>query len=226
MLTFLITSGPTREYIDPVRFISNSSSGMMGCALAEAAKKLKHKVIFISGPAAVKPPSGIKNVDVVSAIEMFKEVKKYINKADIIIGAAAVADYMPAEIQKHKIKKNAGNKILELKLIPNPDIMCYVGQNKEEKISVGFALESKNLLLSAKNKLKDKNMDLIIANSPAAIGRKKSSVMIIDKYDKMIVIKNKSKEKLAERIIYEALKLWENNQTYKSIRRRRKKLGA
>jgi len=175
-LTFLITSGPTREYIDPVRYISNESSGKMGAALCDAALKGGHKVIFISGKAQYYPSGKAEIINVISADDMFKAVKKNFKRADIIIGAAAVSDFKPASFSKSKIKKK---NVLTLKLKQNPDILAYCGKNKKGKVVAGFALETDDLIKNAGKKLKDKNLDLIIANGKQSLGADKTKVSFI-----------------------------------------------
>ena len=168
---FLITAGGTREHIDPVRFISNESSGKMGYALAQIAAKAGHKVTLIS--ASYMPPSiGVDFVGVDSAKEMFEAVKKSFKKCDCLVMAAAVSDYTPVCLSKDKIKKDRSELILKLK--PTKDILAWAGKNKKDQIVVGFALEDKNLRQNAEKKLKQKNLDMIIANTPAAIAADKS----------------------------------------------------
>ena len=147
-ITILITSGPTREYIDPVRFISNASSGKMGKALVEEALKQKCKVIVVQGPSGtyIQENKNSKVLNVISAKDMLMAVKNNLKYADIFIGAAAVSDYRPVKIAKNKIKKkDIGADTINLKLVKNPDIIKYVGEHKKQKVVVGFALESKNL---------------------------------------------------------------------------------
>ncbi|MCB4791091.1 MAG: phosphopantothenoylcysteine decarboxylase [Elusimicrobia bacterium] len=177
MVNFLITSGATREYIDPVRFLSNASSGKMGCELAEAAKKLGHKVVLISGPSSFVPAGNIKSIPVTSASEMLEEVKKNISGSDIFICAAAVSDYRPQREKKDKIKKTKNG--LVLKLVKTPDILKTISFKNRGKVMVGFCLESKNLVNQAIKKLKDKKLDLIVANPVKAIASDKSDVVII-----------------------------------------------
>jgi phosphopantothenoylcysteine synthetase/decarboxylase len=171
-LHFLITAGGTREYIDPVRFISNASSGKMGFALAKAAIEAGHKVTLISAVKELK----FKTINVETAEQMFCAVKKYFNKCDCLIMAAAVADYTPSRKSKIKIKKS--NKNLIIKLKPTSDILKWAGENKKNQIIAGFALEDKDLRKNAEKKLKDKNLDMIIANAPSAIGNDKAQVQI------------------------------------------------
>ncbi|MDR0822920.1 MAG: hypothetical protein LBN20_03960 [Endomicrobium sp.] len=212
-MKFLILSGPTREYIDPVRFISNDSSGKMGKALAQAIIKRKHNVIFITGQAAILPnPSrSIKIVKVISADDMFAALKKNFKTADIIISAAAVSDFKPQTFSKNKIKKD--KQILTLKLIKNPDIIAYCGKNKKKQVIAGFALETQNLIKNAQKKLKEKNLDLIIANSKEALGASKNSAHIINSDGKIISIQNSNKNKIADKIINETIKIFRNNKT-------------
>ena len=172
----LITAGGTREYIDPVRFISNASSGRMGYALARAAQKAGHRVTLISA-SDLQPPVGVEFVGVDSAAEMFKAVKKFFAKCDCLIMAAAVADYTPVRTAKTKIKKTG--KSLTIKLKPTVDILKWAGKHKKKnQVVVGFALEDKNIRARAAKKLNEKNLDMIIANTAAAIGAARSTVQI------------------------------------------------
>ncbi|MCL2484703.1 MAG: phosphopantothenoylcysteine decarboxylase [Endomicrobia bacterium] len=176
-LTFLITSGHTKEYIDPVRFISNDSSGKMGAELARRALKKNHKVIFITGGYEVKPPVEAKIIKVTSALDMFKAVKENLDKADIVIGVAAVADFRPETYKNHKIKKEAALPVI--KLIKNPDIIAYCGKNKKKQVVAGFALETHDLIPNAVKKLKNKNLDLVVANGRQSLGSNKTTVHLI-----------------------------------------------
>jgi phosphopantothenoylcysteine decarboxylase/phosphopantothenate--cysteine ligase len=196
---FLITAGGTREYIDPVRFISNASSGQMGYALATAAAKAGHKVTLVSA-SALQPPVGVDFVGVDSAAEMFAAVKKFFKKCDCLIMAAAVSDYTPAKKSKTKIKK--AKKHLAIKLKPTVDILKWAGKNKKKKqIVVGFALEDKNLRKNSEKKLKSKKLDMIIANPPAAIGTEKSTFQIKTPGRKWLKFTNASKTTIAKKII-------------------------
>jgi phosphopantothenoylcysteine decarboxylase/phosphopantothenate--cysteine ligase len=195
-LHFLITAGGTREYIDPVRFISNASSGKMGFTLAQAAINAGHKVILIT---SIKD-SKLKSVYVETAGQMFESVKKHFKKCDCLIMAAAVADYTPIKKAKLKIKKSDKNLIIKLK--PTVDILKWAGKNKKKnQIVAGFALEDKNLRKNAAKKLKDKNLDMIIANSPAAIGTQKAAIQIKTAAGKWIKIPAADKKTIAAGII-------------------------
>ena len=195
----LITAGGTREYIDPVRFITNASSGRMGYALARAALRAGHKVTLISS-SDLQPPVGVEFVGVDSAAEMFGAVKKHFPRCDCLIMAAAVADYTPVKKTKSKIKKT--DKSLTIKLRPTTDILKWAGKNKKKKqIVVGFALEDKAVRTRAEKKLKEKNLDMIIANTPAAIGSDKSSVQIKATGNKWLKIPQAGKTTIARKII-------------------------
>jgi phosphopantothenoylcysteine decarboxylase/phosphopantothenate--cysteine ligase len=158
----LITAGPTREPFDPVRFITNYSSGKMGYSLAAMACKRGASVVLISGPSALTCPRGVEFIGVSSAVEMKDAVMSRLPEATVIIKAAAVADYRPAQSSGAKIKKKSGP--LHLALERNPDIIAEVGKKKGRRILVGFAMETENLVGNARIKLKEKNMDLIVAN--------------------------------------------------------------
>ncbi|MDC1378080.1 bifunctional phosphopantothenoylcysteine decarboxylase/phosphopantothenate--cysteine ligase CoaBC [Flavobacteriaceae bacterium] len=160
----LITAGPTYEAIDPVRFIGNHASGKMGFALAEVAANLGAKVILVCGPTTEKtqhPQIQVKSI--VSAMEMFEEVKEVYPSVDIAIGAAAVADYKPELVEEHKIKKKNNN--ISINLVPTQDILAYMGTHKKNQYLVGFALETENELVNAIEKLQRKNLDGIVLNS-------------------------------------------------------------
>ncbi len=174
---FLITAGGTREYIDPVRFISNASSGRMGYALARAALDADADVTLITAPTALKTPPEAEVVHVQTAAEMFAAVKKHFGKCDCLIMAAAVSDYTPARPAQTKLKKQSQSLSLELK--PTADILKWAGKNKKNQIVVGFALEDKDLHKRAHAKLADKKLDMIVANTPAAIDAEESAIQVL-----------------------------------------------
>jgi len=176
-MRILITAGGTREYIDPVRFISNASSGKMGYALARAALKAGHKVTLITAPTSQKPPGAAKLINVETAAQMFEAVKKYFSRCDCLIMAAAVADYTPARPASTKIKKS--DKSMTIKLKSTTDILGWAGKHKKkDQVVIGFALENNNIRERAEKKLNEKNLDMIVANTSAAIGAEKSTVQI------------------------------------------------
>lgn len=191
----LISAGPTEEKIDPIRFISNKSSGKMGYSLAKAAKDMGAEVTLVSGPVNLEKIDGIKTIDVKTAIEMHDEILKNYEKNNIIIMAAAVADYKVKEVADKKIKKSDGNLFIELER--NPDILKKLGERKDTQFLVGFAAESEKLEENAVNKLQKKNLDLIIANNVSAFQAEKNSVIIIDKSLKIKKLNNVLKKELA-----------------------------
>lgn len=159
----LITAGPTREALDPVRYLTNHSSGKMGYALAQAALDMGARVTLVSGPVQLQPPKQAAFYPVTTAEEMFAAVKEHCDTADIIIKAAAVGDYRPLYVSEQKIKKSGDR--LQVEFIKNPDILAYLGTHKKSgQIICGFAMETQNLLANASKKLADKHCDLIVAN--------------------------------------------------------------
>lgn len=160
----LVTAGPTQESIDPVRYITNHSSGKMGYAIAKAARSRGAKVTLVSGKTNLETPLGVNRIDVVSAKEMFKAVTLRAPEQDIIVKAAAVADYRPSKIAEQKMKKSEGSMAIELER--TDDILQYVGERKKEnQLICGFAMETEHLLERAEEKRKRKNLDMIVANS-------------------------------------------------------------
>ena len=200
-MRILITAGGTREYIDPVRFISNASSGIMGIVLTRAALKSGHKVTLITAnsKSKIRNPK-LKIIKVETTNQMFNAVKKYFPKCNCLIMAAAVADYTPAHPSKTKIKR--ADKSLTLKLKPTIDILKWAGKHKKKgQMVVGFALEDRNPRTNAEKKLKEKNLDMIIANPPSAIGAKKATVQIKTRSSNWSKIKNTTKAAIAKKII-------------------------
>jgi phosphopantothenoylcysteine decarboxylase/phosphopantothenate--cysteine ligase len=221
-MRFLITAGGTREYLDPVRFLSNASSGRMGYALARAALQAGHQVTLITTPTALKPPAGARVIAVESAAQMFRAVKEHFLPCDCLIMAAAVADYTPAHPSRTKLKKQAGKLTLELK--PTPDILKWAGRHKRAgwglphrkppvpsdaarttgrraRIIVGFALEDKDLRANAERKMREKHLDIIVANSPGAIGAETSTLYIRTAGSGWVEITNARKTASAGRIL-------------------------
>ena len=160
----VITAGPTRERIDPVRYVSNFSSGKMGYSMAEAAASLGAETILISGPVSLEKPAGVRVINVESAAEMFEAVKEEYEDATMVIKSAAVADYRPAEIHGQKIKKSDDHDDSSLAMVRTTDILKTLGQLKKAQILVGFAAETENVLENGKGKLASKNLDYIIVN--------------------------------------------------------------
>jgi len=211
-MRILITAGPTRELIDPIRFISNFSTGKMGYALAKTAKKRNHKVTLVSGPVSLSPPKGIKKIDVITAEDMSKAVKGAFNKADCLIMSAAVCDFKPRAVSKHKIKKNNKAHKSTLLLQQTPDVLSWAGKNKGKKIVVGFCLETKNTTKEAKRKLITKNADIIVANKigrgNAAFGNGPTKVSILENSGAARNIGPENKTKIAGSILDKIETLW------------------
>ena len=161
-MRLLITAGPTREAIDPVRYLSNRSSGKMGYAIAEATLEAGHEVVLISGPVHLDPPRGAHFISILTADEMHDAVHRYVRDCDILVMCAAVADYKPAKVSPQKIKKHEEN--LALELIPTRDILSSLPKKDRQFLVVGFAAETNDVEESAKKKLRAKNCDLIVAN--------------------------------------------------------------
>ncbi|MGE5632897.1 MAG: bifunctional phosphopantothenoylcysteine decarboxylase/phosphopantothenate--cysteine ligase CoaBC [Caulobacteraceae bacterium] len=201
--TILVTAGPTREAIDPVRFISNHSTGKMGYAIADAAAKRGAKVYLVSGPTNLEVPVGVTRFNVVSADEMYSKVLELFPESDIIIKSAAVADYAPEHASEQKLKKTDDD--LTIKLKKNPDILYELGKIKKNRILVGFAMETENLIENAATKVNKKNLDFIVANDlnveGAGFGTDTNVVKIIDREGKIESLPIKTKLEVANIIL-------------------------
>lgn len=198
-VTVLVTAGPTHEAIDPVRFISNGSSGKMGYALAEAAREAGAYVTIISGPVSIPTPAHIECIPVVSAVEMHDAVMRKIADCDIFLAVAAVSDYRSEKIAEQKIHKDAAE--VQLKLERNPDIVASVGQLANKPFIVGFAAETEDVIAQARAKRKRKNMDMIIANDVSSgMGGDDNAVTVVSAADE-VAIPSTSKRKLARQLI-------------------------
>lgn len=200
--TILITAGRTEEAIDPVRYLSNRSSGQMGYALAKAAVKMGAKVILVSGPTNLSKPEGLLEfVQVRSAQEMYEDVIKRFKDVDGAIACAAVADYKPKYYSNEKIKKKDGD--LTIVLDRNPDILLEMGKLKNNQFLVGFAAETQNLIENALGKLKKKNLNMIVANDASNMQKNTNEIYIIKGENEIKSIPEKSKEELAFDILRE-----------------------
>jgi phosphopantothenoylcysteine decarboxylase/phosphopantothenate--cysteine ligase len=201
--SLLITAGPTQEALDPIRYVSNRSSGKMGYALAEAAARRGAKVLLVSGPVNLPPPGNVERILVRSAEEMRREVLEHMDAASIIIKAAAVADYYLSTVPKQKLKKTATR--LSLELDPTPDILAEIGQRKGDRLLVGFAAETENLLEEARRKMKTKNCDMLVANLVNRDGlgfeSDQNEVEIISRSGQVIHAGPADKREIAERIL-------------------------
>lgn len=195
-LKVVITAGPTQEAIDPVRYISNHSSGKMGFAIAEAAVESGANVVLVAGPVALPCPERVRKLDIVSAQDMFAAVHSEISSADVFIAAAAVADYRPTTVAEQKLKKHERD-LLTLSMVKNPDIVASVAALPDKPFTVGFAAETNNLLEYAQQKLAKKNLDMIVANNVAdtSIGFNSddNAVTVIDRStQKSLSVRSKS----------------------------------
>jgi len=207
--TVLVTAGPTQEPLDPVRYISNRSTGKMGYALAEAASARGAHVILISGPVHLAAPRGVALVDVRTAAEMRQAVLDHMQPATILIKAAAVADYHVASVPSRKIKKTAARMSLELD--PTPDILAELGQKKGDRLLIGFAAETENLRQEARRKLQSKNCDMVVGNlvgqEGAGFESDTNEVILALATGETLGLPLASKRDVADRILDEALKL-------------------
>ncbi len=213
-ISVTITAGPTREAIDPVRYISNHSSGKMGFAIAEAFARRGAQVNLIAGPVNLATPANVVRINVESAVEMEQQAVKFAQKSAIFIGCAAVADYRMAEVAPQKIKKTADNDELILKLVKNPDIIANVANLTENRpFTVGFAAETQDIANYAKDKLKRKNLDLICANDVSdgqVFGQDQNALHLFwQNGEKMLPLADKSK--LAEALVHEIIEQFQHD---------------
>ncbi len=208
-MNVLVTAGPTVEAIDPVRYISNHSTGKMGYALAKAASLRGAETTLVSGPAALLKPRFAACVDIVSAEDMFREVTERAPEQDVVIKAAAVADYRPARVSREKMKKKDGE--LSIPLVRTRDILAYLGRNKKEgQFLCGFSMETEHMLEHSREKLEKKNLDMIVANNlrqqGAGFGTDTNVVTILTK-DGEVSLPQMSKDEVAHRILDQILKI-------------------
>ena len=198
--TMLVTAGPTQEPLDPVRYLSNRSSGKMGYAVAEAAFRRGARTILVSGPTALRPPDGVEFVPVRTAAEMEQAVLAWLDEATVVIKAAAVADYRPAQVSSQKIKKREGP--LTLHLERTPDVLKAVSCRKGTRLLVGFAAETEHLLEQARRKLTEKNLDLVVANdvTQSVFASDFSSAVLMTR-DGVTELPRMAKPELAHRIL-------------------------
>jgi phosphopantothenoylcysteine decarboxylase/phosphopantothenate--cysteine ligase len=207
--TVLITAGPTQEPLDPVRFISNRSSGKMGYALAEAAAQRGAHVILISGPVQLPAPNGVTLIRVRTAVEMRNAVFEHLMESTIIVKSAAVADYHLSRVPQHKVKKTAMRMSLELD--PTPDILAELGQKKGDRLLIGFAAETENLTQSARGKLESKNCDMVVANLVGHDGTgfesDENEAVLVLSTGETIELPRAPKREMADRIFDQVTKL-------------------
>ena len=213
MAVVLVTAGPTREYLDEVRYLSNGSSGRMGHAVAAAAQEAGHRVCLVTGPVALDPPPGVSVVGVVSAQEMLAAVMERLPGTDVVFGVAAVADYRPAARACGKPQKAAAG--ISLQLLPNPDILATVGEQKGPRVVVGFALEAAGdaaaAITRAKEKLRRKHLDLIAVNRLAAVDAEDNEIVLLYDDGRQERLPSMNKQKVAAHLVAAAMGLWNDN---------------
>jgi phosphopantothenoylcysteine decarboxylase/phosphopantothenate--cysteine ligase len=205
----LVTAGPTQEPLDPVRYISNRSSGKMGYALAEAATARGARVVLVSGPVNLAPPAGVDVIQVRTAAEMRDAVFENLPRAGIVIKSAAVADFHLSKVPDQKVKKTAARVSLELD--PTPDILAELGRKKGDRLLIGFAAETQNLQQEARRKLESKNCDMVVGNLVGAAGMgfesDQNEVTLVLSTGEIVELPRASKREIADRIFDEILKL-------------------
>jgi phosphopantothenoylcysteine decarboxylase/phosphopantothenate--cysteine ligase len=214
---FVVTAGPTREAIDPVRFISNRSSGKMGYAIAEAALAKKHEVTLISGPVSIAPPRGAKNVSITTSDELHGAVHRAIRECDVLVMCAAVSDYKPSKISARKMKKR--KTAFALKLVPTRDVLSSLSKRRRYLV-VGFAAETHDLKQNARKKLRAKNCDAIVANdvsgSETGMESDENEVTIFFRNGESKKISRASKKIIGRELVKIISKMWEKSLTKKS----------
>lgn len=200
MARILITSGPTRQYLDPVRYLTNGSSGRMGQALAAAAIELGHEVVIVSGPVVVEYPAGARVVSVISTEDLLAACEREFPACDGVIGAAAPCDYRPIKVAEQKLKKTGDG--LDLHLIETPDVMATLGKSKRpHQWLVGFALETDDQRFRALTKLQKKSCDLMVLNGPAAMDALDNSVEVLSPQGEVLGQLSGSKSAVAQGIL-------------------------
>jgi phosphopantothenoylcysteine decarboxylase/phosphopantothenate--cysteine ligase len=207
--TILLTAGPTQEDLDPVRFLTNRSSGRMGYAVAEAAAQRGARVILITGPTVLETPAGVTRVNVRTALEMLNAVEEHFVQATTAVFAAAVADYRPADLSSHKIKKTGAE--ITLRLEQNPDILAAAARKKGNRLVVGFAAETDKVAENARKKLREKDADLIVANDVTAEGAgfdlDTNVVTLFSRDGRDLALPKLTKSEVAHRILDEVVRL-------------------
>ena len=217
-MRFVVTAGPTREAIDPVRFISNRSSGKMGYAIAEAALARGHEVTLISGPASIAPPPRAKFIPITTADELHNSVHRALRACDVLVMCAAVSDYRPALAAARKMKKRKSP--FALKLIPTRDILASLPKENRRYLVVGFAAETHDLKINAEKKLRRKNCDMIVANdvsrSDSGMESDENEVVIFFRNGESEKISRASKKIIARELVKKISKMFEKSLTKKS----------
>jgi len=199
MARILITSGPTREYLDPVRFLTNASSGRMGTALAAAALESGHEVVVVTGPVEVRYPRQARVVSVVTTSEMLEACREVFARCDGLIAAAAPCDYRPVAPAEHKIRKTGSP--LGLHLIETPDVVASLSEDRSSQWMVAFALETEDPRIRAMQKLERKSCDLIVVNGPQAIHSRRTSLEVLDRQGNVLLGVSGTKKAVARQLM-------------------------
>lgn len=212
MVSILITAGPTREHLDDVRFLSNASSGRMGCALAEAAMAAGHQVTLVLGPVELAPPIGARLLSVTSALQMQAAAEDVFATTDVVIAAAAVSDWRPIRRQHGKPARQSGNVTIEF--TPNPDIVAGLATNKGSRVVFGFALESVSAGLTeaiarGKRKIASKHLDAVVVNLHDTIGSEQAEFVLCHADGREQALPRLSKRQAAEVLVQAAVELWQ-----------------
>jgi len=220
-LNILVVAGATREPIDPVRFITNHSTGTMGYAVANRARDAGHKVTLITGPTHLKPPREMRIITVITAQEMFKAVRDCYKRMDCVVMAAAVSDFRPEKYQANKIKRASNTRVLRLK--KNPDILSWLGKHKGSRLLIGFCMETSDLIDNARKKMRLKKTDLIVANridagptkkqagKQSSFGSGTTTVFILGPGQQSAGLRNVSKQKVSRILLEKIEHLWYKN---------------
>ena len=198
MARILITSGPTRQYLDPVRYLTNASSGIMGRSLAQAALDAGHQVVVVSGPVSIEYPSGATVIPIVSTEDMLEAAEREFENCDGLIGVAAPCDYRPVRVEDNKISKTG--EPINLHLIETPDVVATLGESKGDRWVVGFALETEDHRFRAITKLERKSCDLIVLNEPSAMDAETNHVEVFDAAGEVVLRSDGNKLDVAREI--------------------------
>lgn len=203
MKRFLVTAGPTREYLDTVRFVSNGATGRTGFLLAAEAVRRGHEAILVSGPTVLPDPAGVRVLRVVSADDMARAVFDHLERTDVLVGTAAVCDWRPAVRSSHKLSKQSGAPAFEW--VRTPDIMALAGERKGKRLHLGFALEDDRARERAAEKLRAKNLDYIVLNSPENLGTEDGAYELLARNGRSLPLGRRSKQELAAFLVDLAL---------------------
>jgi len=198
----VVTAGPTREHVDPVRYLSNESSGRMGFAIAAAAARAGCKVTLVAGPVSLATPDGVTRVDVVSARDMLEAVRLAFDEADALFMSAAVSDWRPRRKLAGKWrKKDDGSRSASLELVRNPDILASVARQKGDRLVVGFALETGDGIRRAKAKMRRKGTDYVVLNDASALSGERASVTVLGVDGSVLELRDRTKNEIAEALV-------------------------